>query len=121
MVTSRVGSGHETTNNPTQATVSFTKAASRLFLRTAISKQLYAVPYLVVCVWLLLWEEPVPTVHGAGELAISLTPRPMTVVFGLRTRLSAHMRTKVEHPSQQVVSSPDPTSVWVGSGDETNG
>ena len=46
----------------------------------AIRKQVYAAPYLAVCTRLLLREEPVTAVH-----AISLTPRPMTVVFGFRT------------------------------------
>ena len=86
-----------TTSNHTQATVSFTKAASRLFLSISICKQLYTAPYLAVCTQLLLREESVPAVYCAGQLAISLTPRPMTVVFGLGTRLRVRMRTKVKN------------------------
>jgi len=60
-----------TTNNHTQATVSFTKAASRLFLSISISKQLYTAPSQpytelvssrLVSVpdqrpWFLVWEQ----------------------------------------------------------------
>ena len=77
--------------------MSFTKAASRLFLSISISKQFFAAPYLAVCMRLLLREESVPAVHCAGQLAISLIPRPMTVVFGLGTRLRERMGTKVKN------------------------
>jgi len=36
--------------------------------------------------------------------AINLTPRPMTMVFGLGTRLRLHMRTKVEKMASQSTS-----------------
>ena len=57
---------------------------------------------------LLLREEPVPADTGATALstrAISLTPRPMTVVFGFGMRLRACMRTKVEKIASQPMGS----------------
>ena len=64
-----------------------------------ISKQLYAVPYPVVQPWLLLQEESIPSVHCASQLAIhmciTLTLRPMTMVFGLGMRLCMRMHTKM--------------------------
>ena len=45
----------------------------------------------------LPWEETMPAMLP-GQRAIScLTPRPMTVVFGLGTRLCVHMRTRLEN------------------------
>ena len=93
------------TTNHTQATVSITKPVSRLFLSIAISKQVYAAPYLAVCMWLLLREEPVPAIHCAGQLVISLTSRPMTMVFGFGTRLRVRMCTKGEKMASQPTNS----------------
>ena len=94
------------TTNHTQVTVGITTPVSRLFLSIAISKQVYAAPYLAVRMWLLLREEPVPAIHCAGQLAISLTSRPMTMVFGFGTRLHVRMCTKGEkwHPSQRIAA-----------------
>ena len=49
----------------------------------------------------LLREETVPAVRCAGQprsqVCTSLAPRPMTVVFGLGTRLRVRMRTTFEN------------------------
>ena len=57
---------------------------------------------------LLLREEPVAADTGVTALStrvISLTPRPMTVVFGFGMRLRARMRTKVEKMASQPTGS----------------
>ena len=55
------------------------------------------------------WEETVPpmrVVNSRFRLCTSLVPRPMSVVFGLGTRLHVRMRTKLENgiPSQRTVT-----------------
>ena len=42
-------------------------------------------------------EKTVPAMRTARRLCTSLAPRPMTVVFGLGTRLRVRMRTKLEN------------------------
>ena len=78
-----------------------------VFLNIAISKQVYAVPYLVVCTRLhvLLREEPIQPYNCAGQFANSLTPRPMTVVFGFGMRLRVRMHTKVKKLTSQPTGS----------------
>ena len=73
----------------------FTKAVSRLFFSIAISKQLYAAPYLggVHSISLGHYYRKIPCQH----VCTSLSPRPMTVVFGLGTRLCVGMRTTLEN------------------------
>ena len=67
--------------------LSFTKSASRLFFSIAVSKQLYAAPYLVVCTATTTTGRARPSRtlcwSTRNSRCISLTPRPMTVVFGL--------------------------------------
>ena len=78
---------------------------SRLFFSVAISKQLNAVPYLrgVHKPCPLLREETVSAmrnillVNSQFCSCTCLAPRPMTVVFGLGTRLHVRMRTKLEN------------------------
>ena len=44
--------------------------------------------------WQLLREQNVPAIFNSRDFTCtSLTPRPMTVVFGLGTRLRVHMHT----------------------------
>ena len=77
---------------------SITKAVGRLFLSIAISSQLNPAPYLRQKPWQLLAhvlrEETVPAVlNSRFHVCTSHAPRPMTVVFGLGTRLRVRMRT----------------------------
>ena len=63
-----------------------------------ISKQLNAAPYLRHKPRQLLREETVPAVlNSRFHVCSSLAPRPMTVVFGLGTRLRVRMRTTLEN------------------------
>ena len=76
-----------------------------LKLRVAICKQLNAAPYLggvhSISLGHYYGKRPCqpyavlvnPRFHGCTSLA----PRPMTVVFGLGTRLRVHMRTTFEN------------------------
>ena len=45
----------------------------------------------------LLREETVPAARSLFRLSTSVVPRPMSVVFGLGTRLRVRMRTKLEN------------------------
>ena len=89
-----------------------TKAVSRrLFLSMAISKQLNAVPYLRHKPWQLIdsWQLSMATTTGRDHtlaarlvnswfhVCTSLTLRPVTVVFGLGTRLRVHMHRTLEN------------------------
>ena len=77
---------------------SITKVAGRLFLSIVISKQLNAAPYLRHKPRQLLREETVPAVlNSRFHVCSSLAPRPMTVVFGLGTRLRVRMRTTLQN------------------------
>ena len=81
---------------------SITKAVGRLFHSRAISSQLNAAPYLRHKPWQLLVhvlrEETVPAVlNSRFRVCTSHAPRPMTVVFGLGTRLRVRMRTTFEN------------------------
>ena len=77
---------------------SITKAAGRLFHSIAISNQLNAAPYLRHMPWQLLREETAPAVlNSRFYVCTSLAPRPMTVVFGLGTRLRVRVRTTLEN------------------------
>ena len=76
------------------------KAVARLFHSTAISSQLNAAPYLWHKPWqlLALREETVPAMlNSRFHVCTSHAPRPMTVVFGLGTRLRVGMRTTIEN------------------------
>jgi len=53
-----------------------TKAASRLFLSTAISNQLNAAPYLRHKPWQLLREETVPAVFDSRDFTCALVSLP---------------------------------------------
>ena len=75
---------------------SITKAASRLFHRIAISKQLNAVPYLRHKPWQLL-QLCQPYAAWSTRNCTSLAPRLVTVVFGLGTRLHARICTTLEN------------------------
>ena len=81
---------------------SITKAVGRLFHSRAISSQLNTAPYLRHKPWQLpldvLREETVPAaLNSRFHVYTSHTPRPMTVVFGLGTRLRVCMRTTFEN------------------------
>ena len=77
------------------------KAAGRLFL-IATSKHLNAAPYLWHKPWELLREETMPAIlNSQFHMYTSLPPRPMTVVFGLGTRLRVCMHTTLENGVQR--------------------
>ena len=71
-----------------------TLAILRLWVGIAISSQLNAAPYLRHKPWqlLILREETAPAAICTGH-----SPGPMTVVFGLGTRLRIRMRTTFEN------------------------
>ena len=81
---------------------SITKAVGRLFHSIAISSQLNAAPYLrhkpLQLLVHVLREETVPAVlNSRFHVCTSHAPGPMTVVFGLGTRLRVRMRTTFEN------------------------
>ena len=87
-----------TTNNHTQATVSFTKAASRLFLSISICKQLYTAPYLAVCTRLLLPEEPVqPSIDDIVRTWM-WNGMHLRIVYGNFLKQSLQRQTVAERP-----------------------
>ena len=72
----------------------------RLFLSIAISNQLNAAPYLQHKQLGNYYEKRpyIPALlNSRFHLCISLAPRPMTVVFGLGTKLCVCMRTTLEN------------------------
>ena len=75
-----------------------TKGVARLFLSIAISSQLNPAPYLQHKPWQqlahVLREETMPAVlNSQFHVCTSHASRPMTMVFGLGTRLRVRMHT----------------------------
>ena len=69
-----------------------------------MSKQLNAVPYLFgvhepfqLPLEATVAGQPCSLVDSQFPVCTSLTPRPMTMVFGLEARLHMHMRTRLQN------------------------
>ena len=69
-----------------------------------MSKQLNAVPYLCgvhepsrLPIEVTVADQPCLLVDSQFPMCTSLTPRPMTMVFGLGARLRMHVRTRLQN------------------------